>query len=114
MFDTLIYLLCGFTGLLSEPPLRATPDMPWDMQDDELDIIVAETKVSRDIISNDRSIQSVSFLMVVCWEWMQVLSHGIKKREKLLARLMYRFVNNPAARMALVSAFGIAHRSVYT
>jgi hypothetical protein len=62
---------------------RATTEMPWDMQDDELDLIVADPRV---------------------------LAQGLKKREKLLGRLLYRFVNNPAAQMALVSAFGIAHR----
>jgi len=46
VFDTLLFLLCGFTGLLSAPPSRPSSDMPWDLQDDELDALLAHTKKS--------------------------------------------------------------------
>ena len=46
VFDTLLFLLCGFTGLLTAPPSRPSSDMPWDLQDDELDVLVAHTKKS--------------------------------------------------------------------
>jgi len=44
VFDTLLFLLCGFTGLLMSPPSRPSSDMPWDLQDEELDTLVAYTK----------------------------------------------------------------------
>jgi len=46
VFDTLLFLLCGFTGLLSAPPSRPSSDMPWDLQDDELDALLSHTKKS--------------------------------------------------------------------
>ncbi|KAM3570707.1 hypothetical protein VYU27_007231 [Nannochloropsis oceanica] len=84
VFDTLLFLLCGFTGLLMSPPSRPSSDMPWDLQDEELDTLVAYTK--KDI------------------------ALSLRVRDKLYGRLLFRFIHSPSAQMALVSAFGIAHR----
>ena len=68
--------------------------LPTYLQDDELDVIMSD--------SGSASLPG----------GMHNLHHSqsLRSRDKMLGRLLFRFINSPAAQMALVSAFGIAHR----
>lgn len=119
-----------------------TPDMPWDLQDDELDGMVEGTSQAAGttppphqppLLARRAAPQGLAAdgpppstnppqlslelaglthgqRACACLPVGVVGGAGRRKRDKLLGRLLYRFVNNPAAQTALVSAFGIANR----
>ena len=77
---------------LTHPPTIPTYPPPY-LQDDELDVIMSDSAHPLPASSYHAH-----------------HSQSLRSRDKMLGRLLFRFINSPAAQMALVSAFGIAHR----